>query len=36
MTVVGDTTASNLVPPIPVYTGPESIGATGNSYIISW
>jgi hypothetical protein len=36
MTVVGDTSASNLVPPIPVYTGPEAIGATGNSYIISW
>jgi hypothetical protein len=36
MTVVGDTTASNLVPAVPVYTGPASIGTTGNNYIISW
>ena len=36
MTVVGDTAASNLVPAVPVYSGPETIGSTGNSYIISW
>jgi len=36
MSVVGDTAASNLVPAVPVYNGPETIGSTGNSYIISW
>lgn len=36
MNVVGDTSASNLVSPVPVYTGPQSIGSTGNNYIISW
>ena len=36
MNVVGDTAASNLVPAVPVYNGPETIGSTGNNYIISW
>jgi hypothetical protein len=36
MKVVGDTAASNLVPAVPVYTGPDSIGYSGNNYIISW
>jgi hypothetical protein len=36
MNVVADTAASNLVSPVPVYTGPDSVGYSGNSYIISW
>jgi len=36
MNVVGETAASNLVPAVPVYTGPDSIGYSGNNYIISW
>jgi hypothetical protein len=36
MSVVGDTAASSLTPAVPIYTGPEDIGSTGNNYIISW
>jgi hypothetical protein len=36
MKVTGDTAASNLVPAVAVYTGPDSIGYSGNDYIISW
>ena len=36
MKVTGDTAASNLVPAVAVYTGPDSVGYSGNDYIISW
>jgi hypothetical protein len=36
MSVVGDTAASSLSPAQPIYSGPETIGTTGNNYIISW
>jgi len=36
MNVVGDTAASNLVPAIAVYDGPDSVGYLGNDYVISW
>ena len=36
MKVTGDTAASNLIPAVAVYTGPDSIGYSGNDYIISW
>jgi hypothetical protein len=36
MSVVGETSASNLTPAQPIYNGPENIGTTGNNYIISW
>jgi hypothetical protein len=36
MTVRGDTTAADLAPAVPVYTGPDEIGNQGNDYVISW
>jgi hypothetical protein len=36
MLVTGGTAASNLITPTPIYSGPDSIGYSGNDYIISW
>jgi hypothetical protein len=36
MSVTADTTAADLAPAVPIYTGPDSIGSQGNDYVISW